>query len=63
MICKEEMLEKMAQYEKTPEAQEYLESEFPKSEETEEKTTSSKSPISDPIAGFLDILIKGPQAA
>ena len=63
MIGKEEMLEKMAQYEKTPEAQEYLESEFPKSEETEEKTTSSTSPISDPIAGFMDILIKGPQAA
>ena len=63
MIGKDEMLEKMAQYEKTPEAQEYLKSEFPQSEETDEKTTSSTSLISDPIAGFMDILIKGPQVA
>ena len=63
MIGKDEMIEKMGQYEKTPEAQEYLKSEFPESEETENKTTSSTSLTSDPITGFMDVLIKGPQAA
>ncbi len=63
MIGKDEMMEKMAEYERTPEAQEYLKSEFPEPEETESKTTSSTSLMSDPVAGFMDILIKGPQAA
>ncbi len=63
MIGKDEMIEKMAEYERTPEAQEYLKSEFPEPEETELKTTPSTSLTSDPIAGFMDILIKGPQAA
>jgi len=56
-------MEKMAEYERTPEAQEYLKSEFPETEETEEKTPSSTSLISDPVVGFMDMLIKGPQAA
>lgn len=63
MIGKDEMMEKMAEYERTPKAQEYLKSEFPETEETEEKTSSSTSLISDPVAGFMDVLIKGPQAA
>ena len=63
MMGEEQVAEKMSEYEKTPEAQEYLKSEFPQTEEKETKMTSSTSLTSDPIAGFMDVLMKGPQAA
>lgn len=63
MMGEEQVTEKMSEYEKTPEAQKYLKSEFPQTEEKGTKMTSSTSLTSDPIAGFMDVLMKGPQAA
>ena len=60
----EEIISKMKNYEKTPQAQEYLQDDIPKTtEDSSDSDMKLGTQKVNPMAGFFDVLMKGPQAA